>query len=58
MRGNKGWSTKGRAGRKPMLPEEKRKNRTLKARDEEWAVIKRFEKLVKTDFSKASQILE
>ena len=40
-----------------MLPEEKRKNRTLKALDEEWAVIKRFEKLVKTDFSKASQIL-
>lgn len=56
-RGNQGWSTAGKAGRKPMPPEEKRRNRTLKARDEEWEIIKRFEKLVKADFSKAKEVL-
>ena len=58
MRGNQGWSTAGKAGRKPLPAEDRRRNRTLKARDDEWEVIKRFEKMVKTDFSKASQILE
>jgi len=46
-RGNQGWSTKGRAGRKPLPPGEKRKNRSLKATDEEWAKIQEFARKIK-----------
>ena len=46
-RGNQGWSTAGKAGRKPLPPDRKRRNRCLKATDAEWAKIKEFAKKLK-----------
>lgn len=46
-RGNQGWSTAGKAGRKALPPEQKRKNRCLKATDEEWQKIQAFAKELK-----------
>lgn len=46
-RGNQGWSTKGRAGRKPLPPDKKRKNRSLKATDAEWEKILAFSRQLK-----------
>ena len=48
-RGNQGWSTKGRAGRKPLPPDKKRKNRSLKASDEEWEKIQEFARQLKEE---------
>lgn len=48
-RGNQGWSTAGRAGRKPLPPGEKRKNRSLKATDAEWEKILAFSRRLKEE---------
>lgn len=48
-RGNQGWSTAGRAGRKPLPPGEKRKNRSLKATDWEWEKILEFSRRLKDE---------
>lgn len=48
-RGNQGWSTAGRAGRKPLPPDQKRKPRSLKATDEEWQRILEYARQIKED---------
>jgi len=59
-RGNQGWSTAGRAGRpKLQSPEDSkaRKQRQLRAHDDEWELIREFAKLVKADIEKARELL-
>lgn len=62
MRGNRplssgGWSTAGRAGRKK-TDLGTRPSRNMRATEEEWALIKKFAEIAKSDLPQAERMLE
>lgn len=61
MRGNQGWSTAGRAGR-PRLANpadsKARPQHQVRAYDDEWAVIKEFVAIARTDLQRAQKLVE
>ena len=57
MRGNQGWSTAGRAGRKKTNIGT-RPQRNIRATAEEWAIIKKFAQIAKSDMNKARKFLQ
>lgn len=56
MRGNQGWSTAGRAGRKK-TEVGTRPQRNMRATEEEWQLIKRFAAIAKSDLPQAERML-